>query len=284
MSARNYTQDISPEDNSEKEMPVHAGPARSIRDFRPSAERRKLQTPTRTAHTRVAYEEDNGEDLPRRSRLGIWIAASIALIILIGAAILILYPATTITITPHTHVITFDASNPLTAYPAATAATGTISYTTLSQVFEDSAVVQASGTEHAEDKATGAITIYNATNRELRLIKNTRFQNSTGLIFRIPASVNVPAMKGTAPGTATVTVFADQTGPKYNVTAGTFTLPGLKSTPEFSAAMIFLFALIELIRNQFFESASAKYCSSAPNTEFPFYSCSQWNSLGFAFP
>ena len=232
MSARSYTQDISPEDDSEKEMPAPSSPARSIRDFRPSAERMKLQTPTRVAPVREAYGEDSDEERPRRSRMGIWIAAGVALIVLAVAAILILYPATSITITPHTHVITFDASNPLTAYPAATAATGTIPYTTLSQVFEDSAVVQASGTEHAEEKATGTITIYNATNRELRLIKNTRFQNSTGLIFRIPASVNVPAMKGTTPGTARVTIFADQTGPKYNVVAGTFTLPGLKSTPE----------------------------------------------------
>ena len=126
MTARNYTQDLSPEDDADKEMPAHRGPARSIRDFRPSAERRKLQMPTRVAPTREAYGEDRDEERPRRSRLGIWIAAGIALIVLTAAATLILYPATSITITPHTHVITFDASNPLTAYPAAAAATGTI--------------------------------------------------------------------------------------------------------------------------------------------------------------
>ena len=230
--ARNYTQDLSPEDDSEKNIPIEPRPARSIRDFRPSAARVKLQTPPspRIAETHIDYEQER----PRRSRRGVWIATGIALIVFVGAAAFILYPSTTITVIPHTHVITFDASNPLTAYPSATAAAGTISYTVISQMFEDSAVVQANGTEHAEEKATGTITISNATPKEVRLIKNTRFQNSTGLIFRIPASVTVPAMKGAAPGASSVTVFADQTGPKYNIASDTFTLPGLKSSPEFS--------------------------------------------------
>ncbi len=174
------------------------------------------------------------EEVTRRSRWGVWIAAIIALIVLAVAALFVFFPSTSITVTPHTHTMTFDTSNPLTAYPAASATAGTIAYTVISQVFDDSAVVQANGTEHAEEKATGNITVFNETAKQARLIKNTRFQNSAGLIFRIPASVDVPAAKGTAPGTINVTVFADQTGPKYNVNPDTFNVPGLKSSPEYS--------------------------------------------------
>lgn len=224
--ARNYMHDIAPEPDSE---PEGMRPERSIRDFRPSAARQRLQTPQRPHEARMEYGPPR-----RKSRVGVWIAATISLVVLAAAGALILFPSTTITIMPRTHVMPFDSSNALTAYPATGAATGTIPYTVMTQVFEDSALVQASGTEDAEEKASGNITIYNGTTRVLRLIKNTRFQSPNGLIFRIPASVDVPAMQGTAPGTATVTVFADEAGPAYNLAPDKFTLPGLKGSPDFA--------------------------------------------------
>lgn len=222
MAARNYMHDIpqgADEPTSE----------RSIRDLRPSAARQRLQ-----ARPEIRSEFPP-EPRPRRPRFGIWIAALIALAVLLGAAGLLLFPSTTVTIVPRTHVVPFDSSNPLTAYPAATAATGTIRYTVMSQVFDDSSVVQASGTEQAEEKASGNVTVYNETDRTMRLIKNTRFQSPDGLIFRIPASVDVPPAKGGVPGTLNVTVFADETGPKYNISpTEKFTLPGLKTSPDFA--------------------------------------------------
>lgn len=223
--ARNYMRDISPEPDDES-----PAPEKSIRDLRPSAARQRLQTPR--AESRPEFPQPS--PMPRRrSRMGIWIAAAIALIVLLGAGALLFFPSTTVTITPRTHIVSFDASNPLTAYPATAAATGTIPYTVLTQVFEDSAIVQASGTENAEEKASGNVTIYNETNKVMRLIKNTRFQTKDGLVFRIPASLDVPAMQGTTPGSIAATVFADETGPKYNVGPSDFTLPGLKSSPDF---------------------------------------------------
>lgn len=234
--ARNYMQDITPQGDEPEMTPPRraASPApepeeRSIRDFKPSAARVRLQSPSRPD-----MRSDEMVAPRRRSRIGIWIAALIALLVLIGLAVLVMLPSTSITIVPRTHVVPFDASTPLTAYPAGSAATGTIPYTVVTQVFEDSSVVQASGTEQAEEKATGTVTVYNEySDQPVRLIKNTRFQSPTGLIYRIPASVDVPGRKGTTPGSVSVTVFADQTGPDYNIGAtDKFTLPGLKGTPE----------------------------------------------------
>lgn len=223
MSARKYMRDIAPEpDNDEEPMQE-----RTIRDLRPSAARQRLQTPRPEPRHEAPH-------VPRR-RIGVWVAVALTVLVLVAGAAFVLMPSTTITITPRTHVIPFDASNPLTAYPAQSAATGTIPYTVMTQVFEDSAVVQASGTEHAEEKASGNVTVYNETEKTMRLIKNTRFQSPDGLVFRIPASVDVPAAKNGTPGSIAATVFADETGPKYNIPAtDKFTLPGLKTSPDFS--------------------------------------------------
>lgn len=221
MRAKNYMRDI-PEDSSGEE----SGEERSIRDLRPSAARQRLQV-TRT-------HEVHKERPRRRSRGGVWVAAVFAFLVLAGAAALIFFSSTSVTIMPRTHMVTFDASNPLTAYPAASAATGTIPYTVSTQVFEESAAVQATGTENVEEKASGNVTVYNETDRAMRLIKNTRFQTADGLIFRIPASVDIPAQKDGKPGSVEITVFADETGLKFNVPPGQFTLPGLKSSPDYS--------------------------------------------------
>lgn len=229
--ARNYMHDIVPtDDDSDAPPPV---PSRSIRSLRPSAERVRL-SPQRP---QPRFEDEERPHAPRRSRLGIWIAAGVGVAVMLAIIIVIIYPSTMITVVPRTHILPFDASTPFTAYPAGASATGTIAYTVTSQVIEDSAVVEASGTEKVEEKATGSVTLYNEySDQPVRLIKNTRFETPAGLIFRIPASVDVPARKGTTPGTLTVTIFADQTGPSYNIPpTGKFTIPGLKSTPDMYA-------------------------------------------------
>ncbi len=227
--ARNYMHDITPTPSDDEaggdEMPRAE---RSIRDFRPSPARQRLATPRmQEVSTQIPQKSS-------RSRIGLWIAAALCVVVLALAGGLLLFSSTSITIIPHAQTMTFDASNPLTAYPATSAATGTIPYTVVTQVFEDSAVVAANGTEQAEEKATGSITVYNEySDQPVRLIKNTRFQTADGLIFRIPASVDVPGKKGSTPGSINVTVFADQTGPKYNIASGvTLNVPGLKSTAE----------------------------------------------------
>lgn len=235
MVARNYMQDIVPEEEpaptgGEPEAELHMTPERSIRNIQPSARQRM----SRPAPTRPPLMSEYEAPRLKRGHWGMWIAAVVACIVLIGAGVLVFFPSTTISVSPHTQVVPFDAATSFIAYPAASAAAGTISYTVVSQSYDDSAVVSASGVERAEEKATGTITVYNEySDAPVRLIKNTRFQSPNGLVFRIPASVDVPGRKGGTPGTMQVTVFADQTGESYNIApVDRFTLPGLKSTPD----------------------------------------------------
>lgn len=163
----------------------------------------------------------------------LWIAAGAGVLILGILALVALRP-TTVTVTPRSHTTVLTNATSFTAYPAETAATGTLVYTVRSLDLEDSTVVAASGTtSSAPSKASGSIVVYNDySTSPVTLVKNTRFETPDGLVFRVPAQVAVPGKKGTTPGEIKITVVADQTGEKYNVgPTAKFTLPGLKSTP-----------------------------------------------------
>ncbi len=120
-----------------------------------------------------------------------------------------------------------------------TAGSGTpLTYQIISYEDTASVTVPASGTASSEDRAFGTVTITNNYSaKEQRLITNTRFLSADGKTFRIHEPVVVPGIKtvdGTKiPGTATVTIYADQPGPEYNIPAGSFTIPGLKGTPQY---------------------------------------------------
>lgn len=173
--------------------------------------------------------------LHHNGKMWLWIAAGVAMAMLGAIALLALRP-TTVTVTPRVHSVVFDSSSMLIAYPAATASAGQLSYTTETLQFEDSEVVPARGTEQAQEKASGTITVYNEYSADpIRLIKNTRFQTPGGLIFRVPAEVVVPGRAGSSPGSVSVTVFADAPGEEYNVAAERFTLPGLRSSADMYA-------------------------------------------------
>ncbi len=177
--------------------------------------------------------------LPRKSffksRTVIWGFVTLLILACIGVALAFIFGGkTTITVTPRVHQVTFDASTQFTAYPAGDSTASGIVYTTQNFDLEESKTVPANGVEKAEDRASGTITVFNAySDKPTRLIKNTRFESPTGLVFRIPASIEVPGKSGSTPGQITVTVFADQAGAQYNIgPADKFTVPGLKSTAD----------------------------------------------------
>lgn len=221
--ARHYMQDITPEDGGEKNTAdIRMTPERSIRNIEPSEARLRMTRPM----------PNRAPERPPKRRFGIWIVALVALCVALVAGVLLFFPGTTVTITPRSQTVPFDSVTLFTAYPKETAPPNSIGYTIFSQVFEDSAVVEANGIEKVEEQASGKITIYNEHSASpVRLIKNTRFQSPDGHIFRIPASVDVPGKTGT-PGSIEVTVVADAAGEEYNVPPGRFTLPGLRSTPD----------------------------------------------------
>lgn len=196
---------------------------------------------TPTATRRPRYDEGSrGAPVPpqpkkRHSLTFIWIGVLLALLV-VGALALVALRPTTVTVIPRSHTVLFDETARFSAYPAGSAATGTLSYSIETTSIEDSQVVPAQGTERVQDKAQGTITVYNDHSATpLKLIKNTRFQTPAGLVFRSPIEINVPGKRGATPGQLTITVVADKAGEEYNVgPIERFTLPGLQGSPEYS--------------------------------------------------
>ncbi|MDB5238482.1 MAG: hypothetical protein JWM46_752 [Candidatus Kaiserbacteria bacterium] len=166
---------------------------------------------------------------PRKTRWWIW-GTAVACVVALGLLLFVAMRPTTVKVTPRSQALTFDSSSQFTAYPAISGATDSLTYSTQESDLTDSQTVASQGTVHAEDKASGNITIYNAyQTTPLKLIATTRFETADGHVFRVPVDVVVPSMVGTTPGQVTVTVQADKAGADYNVGASKFTLPGLKS-------------------------------------------------------
>jgi hypothetical protein len=213
-------------------------------DGAPSRSIRNIAAPARAHASRSSYDEEDDALPPQphrrreggRSRWVLWGIAFVAIVAL-GILGLFFFRKTTVTIVPISQSLTFgqNAQNSqYTAYPETTAATGTLAYAVQTLDLEDSEVVPTQGTEHADVKASGNITVYNDySTSPVKLIKNTRFATPDGLIFRTPADVVVPGRKGSKPGSITVTVVADQAGAQYNVgPVSKLTVPGLQSTPS----------------------------------------------------
>lgn len=86
-------------------------------------------------------------------------------------------------------------------------------------------------------RASGIMFIYNEySTTPQRLINNTRFQSSSGLIFRSAESVEIPGYtvsnSSLIPGTATVRVYADDLGPTYLIGPGDFSIPGFQGLDQ----------------------------------------------------
>ena len=95
--------------------------------------------------------------------------------------------------------------------------------------------IKGSGTREVSSSASGIITIYNTQSSAQRLITNTRFATTAGLIFRIHSAVTIPGGSAAKPGSITAKVYADQAGSTYNVAQTSFTIPGFAGTPQASA-------------------------------------------------
>ncbi len=93
--------------------------------------------------------------------------------------------------------------------------------------------------KEVEQKASGEITVFNTyDSSDQRLVKNTRFETSDGLIYRIQKSLVVPGRTvkdgEIIPGSIKAIVYADSPGEEYNRDLTDFTIPGFKGTDRFS--------------------------------------------------
>lgn len=230
------THDDRFQDDSDERRSIRALRLTPLRDV----EKQKGTVRTRATQPPLSYRDPNGErplniERPRRASWG-WMhtAFTIGSIVLLGVLLYpILFPKATVTVIPRVETIGSEGA----VYTASKSGDAGVRYTLVPVVLQDTASVPATQKKQVQEKAHGIITVTNAAvNHTQRLIKNTRFQSSTGNVYRIRESIEVPAYTikdgVKKPGTLAVEVFADEAGESYNLEKGTLTLPGLKGKQD----------------------------------------------------
>ncbi len=87
--------------------------------------------------------------------------------------------------------------------------------------------IKKSNSTDVKSKANGYVYIYNASDKDQRLVKNTRLSTNDGKIYRIDSTIIVPKMTS-SPGSVKVLAYADTYGEDYNIAPTTLKIPGLK--------------------------------------------------------
>jgi hypothetical protein len=170
-------------------------------------------------------------DTSPHSRKWFFIALGIgAVVILCAVALSLVFAGAAVTVYPKQDTVVVNATFVASSDPSAA-----IGYERV--VVERTAKrnVPALGESAVEERATGKITIYNGySETPQRLIKRTRFESSTGKIYRISSAVEVPGKKADGtPGSIEVSVTAEEPGETYNTTGPeSFTVPGFEGTPQ----------------------------------------------------
>ncbi|MGD0328200.1 MAG: hypothetical protein ABSB00_00600 [Minisyncoccia bacterium] len=150
----------------------------------------------------------------------------IVFIIVVSLGALFYFSSAKIEITPSTVSATVQSSF------TANQNNGNLPFKIIATQKTASQSVTSSGTKTVNSSASGTITIYNTQNQSQRLITNTRFATSAGLVFRIHSAVTVPGGTASKPGSITAKVFADQAGDSYNVASTSFIIPGFAGMPQ----------------------------------------------------
>ncbi|MHB0865813.1 MAG: hypothetical protein ACYC1Y_02845, partial [Minisyncoccota bacterium] len=150
--------------------------------------------------------------------------ATVALIILASLGALYYFSSAKVEITPNT--VSAAVQGSFTASQGAS----DLPYQVITTQKIASQSVKSSGTTASNTSASGSLVIYNTQAKPQRLVANTRFATTAGLIFRIHTAVTVPAGSTAKPGSVTAKVYADKAGDSYNVGPTSFTIPGFAGT------------------------------------------------------
>lgn len=216
---------------------------RSIRRIPLSFSRRRNEMDDRKTVEKEIDAEQIFKKRTKRggSKFGIWLIAVGAILVLLIAAIFV-FSGATVTIEPRQKNIMVDieavAKN--SATPTGGVGVKELTYETIAVGGVKTVYLQATGESKVEKKSSGTIVVYNNySSAPQRLIKNTRFETPTGLVYRIDKSIVVPGTRAeggkTIPGSMEATVFADLSGTNYNIGLTDFTVPGFKGTPRYES-------------------------------------------------
>lgn len=165
-------------------------------------------------------------ELQPRSRFPYLTFIVVALIIAASVGALFYFSSAKVEVTPNSVSAAVQSSF------TATQSTGSLPFEIITAEKTASQSVAGSGTKVVNSSASGNITIYNTQTQAQKLITNTRFATSAGLIFRIHAAVTVPGGTSAKPGSVVAKVYADKAGDSYNVAPTSFTIPGFAGTPQ----------------------------------------------------
>jgi len=216
---------------------------RSIQDIIPPARSKPIrppvisQTPPPVPPTPPPHMPENYSQAPREGGRSMMPFVVIGL----GAVILVAAVVGLMSTIFHTATAEVVVSEWRSDVSGSYTAGGDVPLTYQPLVIEEKATrsVPATGSEKAEDRASGTIIVSNLYSaKSQRLITNTRFQTKDGLIYRTHAPIVVPGYttkNGTkVAGTVEAVVYADEPGDKYNVGITDLTIPGLKGSPQFT--------------------------------------------------
>ncbi|MDP4008973.1 MAG: hypothetical protein Q8P71_00920 [bacterium] len=95
-----------------------------------------------------------------------------------------------------------------------------------------------SGKSEKESSAEGVIRVLNNSSSDQTLVATTRFMSEGGKLFRSLERIIVPASRKEGgkmvPGHKDVRVRAAETGESYNISASSFSIPGLSTSPLYT--------------------------------------------------
>ena len=196
---------------------------RTIDDIIPPSRRRETESLTNESTNRGPVRPPE-----RSSRFPYKTLGVVLLVIALSLGALYYFSNAKVEITPSTVSAAVQGS-----FTASQSASG-LPYQIITAQKIASQSVPGNGTKTVSTPATGLITLYNTQSKTQRLITNTRFATTAGLIFRIHQAVTIPGGSATKPGTISVKIYADAPGDPYNVGPTSFTIPGFAGTPQAS--------------------------------------------------
>ena len=232
--AKKIVEDVLPPRRSVRNIPL--SDSKIVKENlkpRPRRAKSSAEVNLESENTEVEIENVDTHTRPtnNRRRLALWSVGIVAVLVL-AYTLSAFFVQATVKVTPKQWPI-----NPNVSLEAMKSG-GSLNYSLITVSEEVSREVAASGEENVQEKASGDIIIFNNQSSASQvLVKNTRFETPTGLIFRIQNAITVPGNRveagKTIPGSIKVRVFADVAGTKYNIGLSDFTIPGFAGDPRF---------------------------------------------------
>lgn len=221
-----------------------------LQDIKPISRKPRVASPAEVASPEPVHEDLRVPRivLPREvpfepsepqhsSRYALWYIA-VACVIGFLFALSFLFEHASVTVTPKSVPVAFDATDTFTAQKDSKAP-DVLVYTEMTLSGDESMKLPSTQTKTEAVPATGRVVLYNTyATSPYKLVKNTRLATTAGKIYRINTAVTIPGYtkSGTTvtPGSVEVDVTAAVAGEDSNIDTGDFTLPGLAGTPQAS--------------------------------------------------